>query len=392
MDQSYHQPTHMPAMLRKLTLITVMLVAILLLAKLLQAVAFAAPLPQHPSTVAAACQELVSNGDFEAGGTGWTLTTTPATATIVNEPVHGGNSAVRLGIAAGGANVVAYSTAYQRMTIPAGTQKATLIFWEWLGSSDSGDLRQITAYNATLTTVLLAINSTTGNGNNTWVQRTFDVTSLAGQSIVLYLNVYNNGTGSTLAAYIDEISLQVCDDTTAPTATPTNTPVAPTPTVTPTPSTTPAPVRVRAGSGQAINGAKSVTVPLDLVVLTDQVNVGAINLDLDYNAALLKVTDCAVGEALDLLLCNSATPGHIRLAGVSAAGIRNEVNLAHLTFEFLQLAESTVPLTIQLKVVGNVDGAAVGAIGQNGTVTLICPPDTEDCTAGIQIYLPLINR
>ena len=48
MDQSYHQPTHMPAMLRKLTLITVMLVAILLLAKLLQAVAFAAPARDAP--------------------------------------------------------------------------------------------------------------------------------------------------------------------------------------------------------------------------------------------------------------------------------------------------------------------------------------------------------
>ncbi len=79
------------------------------------------------------------------------------------------------------------------------------------------------------------------------------------------------------------------------------------------------------------------------------------------------------------------------MAGVSARGIRSEINLAHLTFELLQTVDRTVPLTIQAKLTGNVDGAAVSTDGENGTVTLLCPPNAEDCN-GINVYLPLVNR
>ena len=94
------------------------------------------------------------------------------------------------------------------------------------------------------------------------------------------------------------------------------------PMLTPTPASTPAPVRVRAGTAQPALGTTTVTIPLDLVVLTDRVNVAVLSLDLQYNAALLRATACTTSQAMTPLLCNIAAPGRVQLAGVAAQGIR----------------------------------------------------------------------
>jgi hypothetical protein len=157
------------------------------------------------------------------------------------------------------------------------------------------------------------------------------------------------------------------------------------------PLSTPAPVRVRAGTAQTVSDASSVTVPLDLVVLTDRVNVSAISLSLQYDAGLLSATACNVSAALTLLRCNITTPGQIQLAGVATRGVRREVNLAQLVFTPKQPINLTVPLTIELDVVGDGDGAAVSTDSQSGAITLTCPPNEEEC-GGINLYLPLVNR
>jgi len=352
------------------------------------------PAVAQSPTIVAACQEAIVNGSFESDTSGnWSFATTAAPGTVVNTPVHAGSNALRLGIPTTGNNSTTYSTAYQTVTIPAGVQSATLTYWERPGvGGDSGDYRELIALHTNLT-ILRSITRTNGNGDDQWTQRSFDLTDLAGQTLILYVNVYNNGSGSTLVTYLDELSLQLCDSAVPPTATPiaTSTSIAPPPTPTATPISTPAPVRVRVGSAQAANGATSITVPLELVVLTDRVNIGVLTLNLHYNAAYLNATACTVSQALDLLLCNHTETGKIRLAGISARGIRNEVPLATLTFDLLQAVDRTVPLTIQVELTGDVDGAAVSTDAQNGTITLYCPPDSEDCS-GINIYLPVVNR
>ncbi|MCB0184431.1 MAG: hypothetical protein KDE31_09205, partial [Caldilineaceae bacterium] len=156
------------------------------------------------------------------------------------------------------------------------------------------------------------------------------------------------------------------------------------------PLSTPGPVRVRAGTAQTASDAISVTVPLDLVVLTEPVNVGVISLTLSYDASLLSATACQLSDALTLLRCNIATPGQIRLAGVAPRGIRSAVNLAQLVFTPQQSINLTAPLTIQLDVVGDVDGAAVSTDSQAGTITLTCALN-ERCN-GLNVYLPWVNR
>jgi len=188
-----------------------------------------------------------------------------------------------------------------------------------------------------------------------------------------------------------DTSLQLCDESVPPTATAVNTPRTTPKAATPLSASTPAPVRVRAGTAQTDAGATTVTVPLDLVVLTDRVNVAVLSLDLHYNAALLRATNCATSQAMAPLLCNVSTPGRIQLAGVAAEGIRNELTLAEITFAVLQSVDRTAPLTIQLAVVGDVSGAAVSTDEQNGVITLTCAPESDDCT-GIQIYLPLVHH
>ena len=163
------------------------------------------------------------------------------------------------------------------------------------------------------------------------------------------------------------------------------------PMLTPTPASTPAPVRVRAGTAQPPLGTTTVTIPLDLVVLTDRVNVAVLSLELQYNAALLKATACTTSQAMAPLLCNIVAPGRVQLAGVAAQGIRNEVNLASLTFEVLQPVARTEPLLLQMGIVGDINGTAVSTDRQNGAITLTCPPEAEDCT-GLTIYLPLVHR
>ncbi len=348
---------------------------------------------QSPVQVAA-CQEAVVNGSFESSTSGnWSFGPTAAQGSVVNSPVHAGSNALRLGIPTSATNMATHSTAYQTVTLPAGLQSATLTYWERPGTSgDGGDYREIIALRTNLT-ILRTVDRTDGSGDDNWSQRSFDLTDLAGQTFILYFNVYNNGSGTPLVAFLDKLSLQLCDNSVPPTATPTptHTPLATPPTPTATPIGTPAPVRVRAGTGQATTGTTAVSVPLDLVVLTDRVNVGVLSLDLHYNAAYLKATACTVSQAMELLLCNIAEPGRIQLAGVSARGIRSEINLASLTFELLQAVDRTVPLAVQVDLTGNVDGATVSTDGENGTITLLCPPNAEDCS-GINIYLPLVNR
>ncbi|MCB0189232.1 MAG: hypothetical protein KDE31_33410, partial [Caldilineaceae bacterium] len=347
-----------------------------------------------------ACQEAVLNGGFETGTSGnWSFGTTAAAGTVVTTPIHADSHAVRLGIPPTSNNSKSESTVYQTVTIPANTKHATLTYWERPGttgdSGSGGDYREIILLRSNFS-VLRVIARTTGSGNDTWTKQSFDLSNdlvaLTGESVVLYFNVSNNGTGAALVSYLDEISLELCDDSVAPTATPsaTNTPVS-TPPSTATPISTPAPVRVRAGTAQPTAGQTTVSVPLDLLVLTDRVNVAVVSIDLQYNAAVLQATNCTVSQAMTPFLCNIAAPGHIRLAGVAAQGIRNEVNLANLTFAIRQPIDRTEPLTLKLDLIGDVNGTAVGTDRQPGAIILTCTPETEECTA-INIYLPLVHR
>lgn len=348
-----------------------------------------------------ACQELLINGDLETSG-GWTFVATPKPGTVVDTPVHVGSFAMRLGIASG-TNTTAYSTAYQSILLPAAAEQIVLTYWEHPGTTgDGGDARESILFRPDFS-VLRTLTRQTGAGNDQWTQRSFDLSDLRGQTVVLYFNVFNNGSGATLVNYLDDISLQSCDSAAAATATPTPTSTqtsipAATPsqiatTFTPTSTTAatalPSNIKVKIGSVAIDEGQSQVQVPLDLQSADDAHPVGVVSLAVQYDAAKLKAITCNVGSSFDLLLCNLAQPGIIQLAGVDADGIRSNVRIADIGFEILQPAKLSTPLTVQLKRVSNRDGDALETVAQNGQVSLSCTAGSANCH---NVYLPLVQR
>ena len=337
----------------------------------------------------AACQELLLNGNLEGSG-GWRFGVTPAPGTVVDTPVHAGAFAIRIGIA-GSTNVVAYSTAYQTVTLPANAEQILLTYWERPSATgDSGDYREVVALRSDLTP-LRSLTRQAGPGDEQWAQRSFDLSDLRGQTLVLYLNVYNNGSGATLVNYLDDLSLQSCDNTTPATPMPTMTAVV-TPTVpAPTATATPLPSRVivRAGGMAAIEGQTAITVPLDLVGVTAASAIGVLSVDVQYDTTVLHAVACAVSNSFDLLLCNMETPGLLQLAGVAATGLRTDVRVADLAFELLPPVNRTTQLTVHLDALADVDGTTINAMGQNGQISITCRPGSDNCQT---LFLPLVNR
>jgi hypothetical protein len=154
----------------------------------------------------------------------------------------------------------------------------------------------------------------------------------------------------------------------------------------------PSGIVVRAASVPVEEGQTSLDAPLELAGATAELNVGAVSVDVQYDAALLKATACAVSDSFDLLLCNIATPGVIQLAGVAADGIRADLTIADLGFEILQPDNLFTHLTVQLDTIADVEGAAVNATAQHGQIGTPCVPGSEGCPISAVIHLPLVHR
>ncbi|MFZ1554037.1 MAG: hypothetical protein WAV53_21780, partial [Anaerolineae bacterium] len=182
------------------------------------------------------CTNLLVNGDFE-GSSGWAFGSTARPAGYVTSPVHSGARALRLGIAPGTANATAHSSAYQTVVIPAWPTGVFLHFWQRPGGGEAADYREVLLLNTSYGLVA-TIERSSAVGNDQWQEKTFDLTAYRNRTLVLYFNVYNNGSGNLTRNYLDDAALFACVPTPTPTLTPTAT-ATPTATPTPTPSPTP---------------------------------------------------------------------------------------------------------------------------------------------------------
>ena len=397
-----------------LSILMVLLLFALALADISARVFGMSAAPQEPDTANGTCQQLLTNGDLESSG-GWQFGSTPASAAVVNSPVHGGSGAIRMGMVAP-ANAVAHSSAYQRVTLPAGAAQLLLTFWERpSGGSDGADFREVVLLRTNFT-ALRSLSKQTSAGNDQWGERTFDLTDLAGQTLYLYFNVYNNGSGSQLANYIDDIVLANCSTsptatatapatatvlptpTVANSATPTPPPATSQPTVTPVPTATPLgnAVVLRAASVDA-GDASQVAIPLEVISLPAGQNVGALSIDLLYDATRLSASACTDGGAYDLLLCNTDEPGRVQLAALAATGVDATGLLATLQFTISGDAQSTIPLELHADSMINADGVDLAVSTQNGQITFNCDPNEDTCgNSGSpdksHVYLPIMRR
>ena len=167
---------------------------------------------------------MIQNGGFEDGLTSWTVGGIAPPSTVDTEAlVHSGNGSAVLG-AVSGAEPLGDSTLSQTITLPAGS--SSLSFWYWPATTDatcSGagciyDWQEAQIRNtsgATLASVF-KLNSNA----QAWTQVTFDTSTYAGQSIVLWFNVHSDGAtpADETWMYLDDVSLTTGSPPPAPAA------------------------------------------------------------------------------------------------------------------------------------------------------------------------------
>ncbi len=168
-----------------------------------------APTPT-PTPDPGGCSNLLVNGDFESVG-GWSFGSTPYPARYVTSPVYSGLRAAGLGIPAGVANRLAHSSAYQRITIPATAPAPVVLRFARNsgGAADGVDYREALLLNTNYG-YLATLERSYAAGDNNWVERTYDLTAYRGRTVVVYFNVYNNGSGAQMWNTVDQVSLGGC--------------------------------------------------------------------------------------------------------------------------------------------------------------------------------------
>lgn len=185
----------------------------------------AASAPSAGSTAVRTPQDatgVLQDGGFEDGYTYWSQCGSGASASIQTSVVHGGTHAAKMG----GTTTVPNGDAAlcQSFTIPTGSPSITFWIQESTDlTSSSGDYEagQLTSATGTVRKNLYKETASTSG----WVQRTVDLSTFAGQTVVLKFVVHGDGaTGHHIVQYIDDITINGSGGPTptpAPTATPT---------------------------------------------------------------------------------------------------------------------------------------------------------------------------
>jgi hypothetical protein len=151
------------------------------------------------------CEALLASG-FESEGA-WTYN---SAAERVQEPVHEGAWAARVGPAPGTAasGSIVYSSIAHALSLPAG-RTITLHYWAYPLSegNDGDDLHYVSLWDASGAVQIL---STLTSNAQTWEARELDLSAYAGQEVTLFFGVKNDGDGERAALHLDEILVEAC--------------------------------------------------------------------------------------------------------------------------------------------------------------------------------------
>ncbi len=151
--------------------------------------------------------ELIVNGGFESGSTGWTATS-GVIGSSAGETAHSGTNFAWLD----GYGTATTDTLVQTLAIPSAAISATLTFWLHI---DTAETSTTTAYDTlsvqvqsssggVLSTLATYSNLNSGTG---YTQKTFNVTAYKGQTIKLYFKGVEDAQLQT-SFVIDDISLK----------------------------------------------------------------------------------------------------------------------------------------------------------------------------------------
>ncbi len=187
--------------------------------------------------------EWLVNGNAELNES-WQFPITPSTADYSTAQARDGARSIRLGIV-GTANKLAYSSARQRVTLPATATSAQLSLWLYPASTEvrqaafSPEIAPAAGHAASLSAApadgdaqfILIMDDQerilqrllwTLDNSRAWKPYTFDMSAYIGKSVWVHFGVYNDGTGGATGMYVDDVSLTATEPLPAPVASPRN--------------------------------------------------------------------------------------------------------------------------------------------------------------------------
>lgn len=166
------------------------------------------------------CLNLLANSNMESNS-GWMFGPSPATGFYTTEQAFSPARSAQLGITSA-SNVNAYSSMRQTVLVSAGDQlRLRLQVLQLSQAPDPNDQQEIRILDAVTGATLRQVWSSLSN-DGVWKGLQFDLSEFLGRSIVLYINVRNDGAGGKTAMFVDDVLLELCSSGgPTPTATPT---------------------------------------------------------------------------------------------------------------------------------------------------------------------------
>jgi hypothetical protein len=148
--------------------------------------------------------QLVTNGGFESGGTGWVESSSSGYEIVsTNRPHTGSASAWLCG------NNGCSDSMYQTVTVPAGTTSAAFSCYVYVTTQETShayDYLRIQVRSTSGSVLRTIATYSDGSTTGTWLHATADLSAYAGQSVQLALVATNDASYPT-SFYVDDVSL-----------------------------------------------------------------------------------------------------------------------------------------------------------------------------------------
>jgi hypothetical protein len=150
---------------------------------------------------------VLPNGGFETGSFSpeWVTGGGRPTPVISTAQAHSGTYSAFLGTLNSGSEPSGNSFIKQTVTLPAG--HPMLSFWYYPNSTDDVFFDWQEAQIQSTSGSVLAQVFKVAEDTQTWTRRTFDLTPFAGQTVVLYFNVHQDGAGDPTGMYLDDVEV-----------------------------------------------------------------------------------------------------------------------------------------------------------------------------------------
>lgn len=126
---------------------------------------------------------------------------------------------------------------------------------------------------------------------------------------------------------------------------------------------------IGAGGAQVAVG-NTVTIPISLTKLPAGSSIGSASLELHFDPAFVEPFNCVSDpeDRFDLVECNTAQTGVIRISALAAEGVTGDVRFADVVFT-AKSAASTL-LDVVLRTLTTPDGTPIPLVDQDGTLDI----------------------